>query len=46
MTNLVHMLLTGRTGLMSLFTVVFPVGMMAWFTWWFIKKSGDNNKKK
>lgn len=36
MTNLAHMLLTSRTGLMSLFAVVFAVGMMVWFTWWFI----------
>ncbi|ARU31567.1 hypothetical protein CAP31_07605 [Sulfuriferula sp. AH1] len=39
MMNLFHMLLTSRIGLMSLFTVVFAVGMMSWFTWWFLKKS-------
>lgn len=39
MTNLIHMLLTSRIGLMSLFTVAFAVGMMVWFTWWFLKNS-------
>ncbi|MHB1676928.1 MAG: DUF3149 domain-containing protein [Sulfuriferula sp.] len=41
MANLIHLLLTSRTGLMSLFTVTFAIGMLAWFTWWFIKKSGS-----
>ncbi|MDA8329191.1 MAG: DUF3149 domain-containing protein [Betaproteobacteria bacterium] len=26
-------------GLLSLFTVGFVMGMMGWFTWWFLKKS-------
>lgn len=41
MANLIHLLLTTRTGLMSLFTVTAATGMMIWFTWWFIKKSGE-----
>lgn len=33
METLVNLLFTTRTGLMSLFTVVFAIGMLAWFTW-------------
>ncbi|MHB0991142.1 MAG: DUF3149 domain-containing protein [Burkholderiales bacterium] len=40
MSNLFHILFTSQTGLMSVFTVTFVIGMMVWFTWWFIKKSG------
>ena len=33
-------------GLLSIFTVAFAIGMMTWFTWWFLKQSrkhhGDN----
>ncbi len=39
MATLLHLLFTTRTGLMSLFTVSFAIGMLVWFTWWFIKKS-------
>lgn len=39
MDTLLHLLLTSRTGLMSLFTVFFAIAMMVWFTWWFMKKS-------
>lgn len=26
-------------GLLSVFTIAFAIGMMTWFTWWFLKKS-------
>ncbi|GBL44723.1 hypothetical protein SFMTTN_0524 [Sulfuriferula multivorans] len=39
MATLLNLLLTTRTGLMSLFTVVFAIGMLGWFAWWFINKS-------
>ena len=41
MATLLQILFTTSTGLMSLFTVAFVIGMMVWFTWWFIKKSGE-----
>lgn len=39
MLDLFQLLLTTRIGLMSLFTIIFAISMMVWFTWWFIKKS-------
>ncbi|NOT17730.1 MAG: DUF3149 domain-containing protein [Sulfuriferula sp.] len=35
-------LLHSSVGLLSLFTVAFVIGMMFWFTWFFIKKSYGN----
>ena len=40
--NLFAALFHSSVGLMSLFTIAFVIGMMVWFTWFFIKKSYSN----
>ncbi|MFA5170232.1 MAG: DUF3149 domain-containing protein [Sulfuriferula sp.] len=37
--NIFSTLFHSTVGLMSAFTVAFALGMMVWFTWFFIKKS-------
>lgn len=36
---MMKILFSSSIGLLSVFTVAFAVGMMTWFTWWFMKQS-------
>lgn len=40
---MLDILLKTPIGLLSIFTVGFVIAMMAWFTWWFLKKSKEGH---